>query len=305
MKIGLIDVDGHKFPNLALMKIASFHKQRGDFVEWVNHFEEYDKVYLSKIFTFSPEPQVYIHSPEIIKGGTGYDIYSKLPPEIEAIRNPDYTIYPTYDYSIQFFSRGCIRACPFCVVRRKEGKISPSQPLELNPRGKHIEVLDNNFFANPEWKSAVDFLLKQKQHISLHGVDVRIMNEEQAYWLSKLRLKSGKIHIAWDNPKDDIIPPIKEMIKHIQPYKITCYVLVGFWSTLEQDYERVIKLHELGLKPYVMPYRDFNNTRTPAQYEKDLASWVNGRERLNSCDFKDFSPRKGFKCGDYFKNKDL
>jgi len=301
MKIGLIDVDGRNFPNLALMKIASFHKQRGDSVEWVNYFEEYDKVYMSKIFTFSPEPSVYIQAPEILKGGTGYDIESKLPDEIENPLTPDYSIYPNIDFSIQFFSRGCIRRCPFCVVNRKEGRIHPVVPLELNSAGKKIEVLDNNFFANPEWRSAVDYLISSKKQINLHGVDVRIMNEEQAYWLSKLRIDSGKIHIAWDNPKDDIIPHVKEMIKYIQPYKITCYVLIGFWSNRQQDYERVIKLHGLGVKPFAMPYRDFVNERVPTQFEKDFAHWVNGRQNLNSCDFKDFMPRKGFRCAEYFK----
>ena len=301
MRIGLIDVDGHNFPNLALMKISSYHKALGDSVEWVNYFEQYDKVYMSKIFTFSPDPSVCIQSPEIIKGGTGYNISSKLPAEIEAVNNPDYSIYPMYEFSLQFFSRGCIRNCPFCVVRQKEGKILPAEPMLLNPAGKYIEVLDNNFFANPEWKKSVEYLIEQKQRINLHGVDVRIMNEEQAYWLNQLRIDRGKIHIAWDNPRDNIIPQIKDMLKYIRNYKITCYVLIGYWSTVDEDYERIIKLKELGVDPFVQPYRDFQNERIPSQYEKDFASWVNKRERLKSCDFKEFSPRKGFYCIEYFK----
>lgn len=301
-KIGLVDVDGLNFPNLALMKISSFHKTNGDIVDWVNHFEGYDKVYMSKIFTFSPNENHHIDSPVIIKGGTGYDIKSKLPDEIESVVDLDYSLYPQYPYSIQFFSRGCIRACPFCLVSKKEGKIYSVTPMNLNPNGKHIEVLDNNFFANPNWMEAVEWLQEAKQPINLHGVDVRIMNEEQAFYLNQLRIK-GNVHIAWDNPKDDIIPKIKDMLKYISPNKIVCYVLIGYWSTVEQDVERVQKLKELGVKPFAQAYRDYDNYRKPTQYEKDFMHYVNKRQILMTCDFKDFMPRKGFKCDWYLKNQ--
>lgn len=299
-KIGLIDVDGHNFPNLALMKISSYYKNRGDNVDWVNYFESYDKVYKSKIFTFSKEGEVCLDAKEVYKGGTGYDIASKLPEEIERVVDLDYSLYPQYPYSIQFFSRGCIRACPFCLVNKKEGRIHAVEPMNLNPNGKWIEVLDNNFFANKEWMYAVEWLKKANQPINLHGVDVRIMNEEQAFYLNQLRIK-GSIHVAWDNPKDDIIPRLKEMIKWIKPYKIVCYVLIGFWSTIEQDIERVIKLRELGVRPFAQAYRDFENKRKPTQYEKDFMFYVNKRQVFMSCDFKDFSPRKDFKCKSYLK----
>lgn len=171
-KIGLLDLDGKNFPNIPLMKISAFHKQKGDSVEWLT-IGDYDKTYVSKIFTFSPEfVQGFGNYGEIVKGGTGYDIASKLPTEIDMITNIDYSIYPQIDYSVQFFSRGCIRNCPFCVVRKKEGNIRAVEPMDLNPKGGRIEVLDNNFFANPEWKSAVDLLLKWNKKINLHGVDV-------------------------------------------------------------------------------------------------------------------------------------
>ena len=50
MKIGLIDVDGHHYPNLALMKISAYHKAKGDTVEWWWGFGQYDRVYMSKVF---------------------------------------------------------------------------------------------------------------------------------------------------------------------------------------------------------------------------------------------------------------
>ena len=296
-KIGLLDVDGHHFPNLPLMKIAAYHKKKGDHVEWLNHLDKYDIVYQSKVFTFSPDSDISVQAPVVCKGGTGYNIGSRLPDDIERTQ-PDYSIYPMFKFSIQFFSRGCIRQCPFCIVREKEGMIRPVEPMELNPASERIEILDNNFFANPEWRSAVEWIERSGQRINLHGVDVRIMDEEQAYWLNRLKI-SGSIHIAWDFPQDPILPKVKEMLKYIKPYKIICYVLIGFNSTIEQDYGRVIQLKELGIRPFVQPYRDFHNQRIPTQYERDFAQWVNKREIFSSCDFKDFSPRKGFKCKHY------
>ena len=93
MKIGLIDVDGHHFPNFALMKLSAWHKSKGDIVEWADAMfgNGYDRIYKSKIFTFSPDE----NSPwscEVIKGGTGYDIKRRLAPEIEASTLMDYTL---------------------------------------------------------------------------------------------------------------------------------------------------------------------------------------------------------------------
>ena len=202
MKIGLIDVDGHNFPNFALMKISAWHKSHGDTVEWTGDmYWDFDRVYKSKIFTFTPDNDRPFPC-EVIKGDTGYDVRSRLPEEIEKSTQMDYSLYPEYPFSIQFFSRGCIRRCPFCLVHDKEGEIHAVEPVDLNPAGQWIEVLDNNFFANPEWLSAVQYLLNHKQPVNLHGVDVRIMNEEQAFWLNKLRLRRS-IHIAWDLPQLD------------------------------------------------------------------------------------------------------
>jgi hypothetical protein len=300
-RIGLVDVDGHNFPNFALMKISAYHKAQGDIVEWADPLfgGGYDKVYMSKIFTFSPD-YPYEFDCEVVKGGTGYDIMSRLPIEIEASPAMDYTIYPDCEYSLQFFSRGCIRKCPFCLVKEKEGYIHPVQPVELNPNGKWIEVLDNNFFANPDWKKSIEYLLNAGQQVKLHGVDIRIMTEEQAYWLNRLRLK-GNIHIAWDLPALDLTQKLQEVTKYIKAHKLTCYVLVGYNSTIEQDMFRIATLRRFGISPFVQPYRDYENKRKPSQYEKDLARWANNKFLYKSCKFDDYEPRKGFKCSEYLK----
>lgn len=298
MKIGLIDVDGHNFPNFALMKISGYHKAMGDEVEWAFPFKHYDRIYKSKVFTFSADDLTCYDTDEFVMGGTGYDIRKKLPDEIEGWQVPDYSIYPQYKFSVQFFSRGCVRHCPFCLVHDKEGDIHPVQPADLNPRGQWIEVLDNNFFANPEWREAVKTLQKTKQPVNLHGVDVRIIDEEQASALNSLKLKKN-IHIAWDLPQIDLTDKLTMMTKLIPAYKITCYVLVGFNSTREQDLHRLRTLKRLGILPFVQPYRDFTTNRQPTAYEKDLARWANRAWLFKSMDFADFRPRKGFCCKDY------
>lgn len=299
MKIGILDIDGHNFPNLALMKISSYHKRNGDNVEWVNSFEQYDRIYKSKIFTFTPDDLTAYQSPDIRKGGTGYDIKSKLPEEIDRCRKPDYSIYPQYPFSIQFYSRGCIRHCPFCLVHEKEGSIQSVEPMELNPWGKWIEVLDNNFFANPDWRQAVAHLKKCNQPVKFHGIDVRLIDEEQAHALNTIRLK-GYIHIAWDLPQIDLTSQLKTMIKYIKPYKIACYVLIGFNSTREQDIYRIRTLKRLGILPFVQTFRDYTNKKEPSQYEKDISRWANRAKLFKSTDFMDYEPRKGFKCKNYF-----
>lgn len=266
MKIGLADIDGHGFPNIALMKVSQFHKDKGDQVD-LAILGHYDILYKSKLFDFSKDlNSSLITADKIIQGGSGYDLKTQLPNEID-ICEPDYSIYP-YDFSLQFYSRGCIRNCPFCIVRQKEGYIRTVEPMRLNPKGKHIEVLDNNFFANPDWAYAINDLMNTGQKVNFHGVDVRIMDERHAYWLNRLK-HHKQIHIAWDNPREDIIPNLKEITKRIKPYKIMCYVLIGYWSTPEEDLYRVEKLREFGITPFVMPFNKSD------KYQKRFARWVN------------------------------
>ena len=302
MRIGLIDVDGHNFPNVALMKIASWHRKNGDNVEWaLPMFGEYDRIYASKVFTFTPDYNpVEYNAREFIGGGTGYDIKSRLPEEIDKHTGLAYDLYPQYKFSVQFYSRGCIRHCPFCLVREKEGMIHSVEPMQWNPKAEWIEVLDNNFFASPDWRDAIKDIRKQNLPVKFHGVDVRIMDEEQAEALNSVRMK-GYIHIAWDLPKLDLTPQLEAMVKYIKPYKIACYVLVGFNSTKEQDLHRLNVLKRLGILPFVQPFKDYTNQRKVTQYEKDLSRWANRAWLFKSMDFEDYEPRKGFKCREYFK----
>lgn len=123
MRIGLVDVDGHNFPNLALMKLATYHKQRGDEVEWAFPLLPYDRVYMAKVFTFTQDDITAYQTDDIVRGGTGYDLQSKLPADVENCY-PDYSIYGITDTAYGYLTRGCPRGCRFCIVAAKEGKQS-------------------------------------------------------------------------------------------------------------------------------------------------------------------------------------
>lgn len=285
MRIGLYNLEP-QIVNTAMMQVSQFHKQQLSDVEMYHPLmhETYDKIYAFSLFDFTDKSYV---SKDMICGGTGFNVQTKLSKEIEKC-DYDWSLYPNCNYSILWFSRGCVRNCPFCVVREKEGFIHSVAPKNLNPKGDYIKIQDNNFFANPEWRSAVSFLHDLKQPVEFaSGVDVRTLNEENAYILNTLPRK-GYIHIAWDNPKEDLEPKLKEVLKWIKPYKIICYVLIGFWSTEEEDLHRIETLRKLGIKPFIMP---FNKADT---YQKDLARYVNRKEIYNACTWQEYKNKKGY-----------
>jgi len=278
MYIGLLNLEP-QINNTALMKISQYHKQKGDDVEmYVDFFRnQYDKIYCSSLFDFTNKTQV----PEMADcGGTGFDIAKKLPKEIDN-SDLDYSIFPSCKSSYIWFSRGCIRNCPFCIVRKKEGYIHSVKPTNINPKGDVIEIMDNNFFANPEWKDAEKYLDQWQQQIVFNsGIDVRIFKPEHASFIKKYKIKM--IHTAWDNPKIDLMPKFKELIKYIKPYKIMAYVLIGFDSTPEEDLMRVTKLWELKIDPFVMPFDKKNN------YQKRFARWVNHKAVFKTVKWKEY-----------------
>lgn len=288
MRIGLIDVDGHNFPNLPLMKISAWHKQQGDTVEWYDALKSWnnplDIVYMSKVFTFTPDYMYPVNAKKVIRGGTGYhypDGGEPLPHEIEHIY-PDYSLYPhlTMNTAYGFLTRGCPRGCEFCIVADKEGRCS-KKVADLSEfwRGqKHIVLLDPNMFACPDWKDLSQQLIDSKAWIDFsQGCDIRIMTEKKTEYIKKMKIK--QIHFAWDRYEDrNIIIPKFKAFKEITGWdkrKLPVYVLVNFNTTLEQDLDRIYTLRELGYWPYVMVYE---KDKLPKKSEiRRLQRWVNMR----------------------------
>lgn len=259
MNIGLVDVDGHHFPNLALMKLSAWHKAHGDSVEWVNPLFEYDKVYMSKVFTFSEDYPFAIRAKEIVKGGTGYGIYEGLPEEIE-YTYPDYSLYPSCDHAIGFLTRGCIRKCPWCIVPRKEGWIRPANTWQNIKRAdsRDIVFLDNNVLASEFGIEQIESMAGQDVRIDFNqAMDARLLTDEIASVLSRVKWIQF-IRFACDTSA--MIPVIERavgmMLKHgVKPYRLFVYALI---QDTDEALNRINALRKIGVQPFAQPYRDFS-----------------------------------------------
>lgn len=303
-RIGLIDVDGGKsFPNLALMKISAWHKAQGDEVSWYNPFDGwYDDVYLSKVFSFTPDYDYFINATHVHRGGTGYcidlvdgkEVFHKerdheLPYEVEHIY-PDYSLYPhlTADTAFGFLTRGCPRGCSFCIVAGKEGRCSRkvADLKEFWNGQKKIVLCDPNILACPDWKDLLTQLRDSHALVDFNqGLDIRMMTRERIDLLNQIKI--AEIRFAWDRYKDKdlILPKFKLFSEHTTIRKkntehtAIVYTLVNFDSTLEQDLERIYTLRDLGFWAYVMIY---DKEHCKPMY-KDLQRWVNNRFVFAKC----------------------
>lgn len=287
MNIGLIDVDSHNFPNLALMKISAYHKAKGDNVEWWNGLKHYDAVYQSKIFdeTYTHDNEYCINADEIIKGGTGYDLKNKLPYEIEH-QYPDYSLYGT-DKAYGFLTRGCPRGCPFCIVKEKEGNTHTVADLDEFWRGqKEIVLMDSNITASKECERLFDQLIKSKAVINFEGgLDIRCLTDKGAEQINQMR--TSMIHFAWDNYEFNTYDKLKKFrpLFKTDDRHLRVYVLTNFNTTHEQDLERVYKLKETGYDPYIMIYDKPNAPKIT----RKLQRWCNSKFIFRACEkFEDY-----------------
>ena len=301
MKIGLIDVDGHNFPNLALMRISAYHKSIGDDVEWWWGFSHYDIVYMSKVFSdaYSADVDEPLNADVVIKGGTGYaislvngkEVYDKnkdpeLPPEIERM-TPDYSIYPQYDFAISMTSRGCPRGCSFCHVAAKEGRCSRkvADVRDFYKGQKHIEVLDPNITACKDKHELFRQYIDTGASITFsQGLDIRMITDDDIELLNRMRLKN--VHFAWDNPNDNLAPKFKMWAEKFRRNSNLgmVYCLTNFNSTMEENLYRIYTLRDMGFDPYVMVY---DKPHAPKEIKR-LQRWCNNKIIFKSCTFEEY-----------------
>lgn len=295
IRIGLIDVDSHNFPNLCLMKLSAYYKAQGHQVCFWNPLFYFDVVYKSRVFTdtYSKDNITVRNAGQVIKGGTGYGPGPDLPDEIEH-SYPDYSLYPQYsETAYGFLSRGCPRGCGFCIVGGKEGRKS-RKVADLSEfwRGqREIKLMDANLLACPDHEKLLLQLAKSRALVDFsQGLDIRLITRDNVALLNQVRTKT--VHFAWDNPDEDLTRYFRQFLEWTSirnPRLRRVYLLTNYGSTHEQDLYRVETLRQMGFDPYVMIYEK----PTAPPITRHLQRWVNNKRLFYAIpSFSDYEPVK-------------
>lgn len=331
MNIGIIDADlidkkKHRFPNLVSMKLSGYHKELGDNVSLLldyNNIQNFDKVYISKVFTDTNVPKDILKLPNVEYGGTGfyYDKAPQLSYEIEH-HMPDYHLYDDWvseqlangvkrldfkyylDYSIGFVTRGCFRKCQFCVNKNYE-KVELHSPLSefIDHSKKKICLLDDNFFGCPNWK---DILLQlkatNKPFQFKQGLDERLLTKEKCELLFSSKY-DGDFIFAFDNIEDyDLIENKLKLLRGYTSKHVKFYVFCGFdrndkWDNAfwKQDlldlWKRIELLMKYNCKPYVMRYNRYEESPYKGIYI-NISSWANQPNIMYKMSFREYCEAK-------------
>lgn len=306
-KIGILAVDS-KYPNLALMKISSYHKKIGDEVSWYTPFSHYDIVYMSKIFTFTEDYQYSITNADVVcKGGTGYDIKKTLPYYIDRMQ-PDYSLYPDIGENLAygFLTRGCPNHCKWCVVPEKEGKVAPYMDIEeVSQDRQNVILMDNNILASEYGITQLEKIVRLGLHVDFNqALDARLVTDDVARILAKIKW-IRYIRFGCDTPKQ--VAEVERAASLIDKYGyMKEYFLYTILMDFKESFDRVNYWRDKHrFTPFAQPYRDFNSKKQIIpQWQSDLARWCNRRWLFKKTTFEDYEPRKGFKCKAYFDYSD-
>jgi len=289
VRIGLIDIDG-KMPNIALMKLSAYYKSKGYEVERTTPIMAgtYDKVFASKIFTWSAMPAL----PEnAVIGGTGYDLSIELFPEIDMLC-PDYSLYPELNYSVGFLTRGCNRQCPWCFVPAKEGNIRPYMDIEEFAKHRDVVLLDNNVLACEHGLRQLEKIGKYGFRIDFNqGLDARLIDDSVARLLAKIKWLKP-VRLACDTVS--VVPVVRKAIEtlrwhNVHPSRYFVYMLVT--EDINSALERAKFLKGMNVDPFAQPYRPPDGEE-PGDIQKDFSRWVNHKAIFNSVEWENYKPKQ-------------
>jgi len=302
-KILLVDVDS-KIPNLALMKLSTYYKNKGYEValerlglDGIPHkrnrsiinAEGFEKVFVSIIFTMNKDIPQIIGCKDIELGGVGYDLKVKLPQEIDDCEE-DYSIYPKSEFSYGFITRGCIRKCPFCVVWKKEGKIHKYREIDQIVKHKKVKFLDNNILAYSKCEEILQELIDKKIRCQFNqGIDVRLMTEKRAELLCKLNY-IGEFFFAFDDIKDkEIIDKKFKLFKKYlsKNWKVRFYVYCNAETPIKDVVYRVEWCKRNKVLVFFMRDKNCWKSKNKSFYS-DLASFCQSIRFFKNWSFEKF-----------------
>lgn len=344
--IGIIDADmigksKHRFPNLCCMKLSSYHKSNGAIVKLLTDYttvSDYDRVYISKVFTSTPVPCEVLKLQNVEVGGTGF-YYDKAPPLPYDVEHafPDYHLYDewvnkriakgdskkqfTYytDYSIGYLTRGCFRGCYYCVNRncKKASNASPLYEFMDESRPK-LCFLDDNFFAFPHGEELLSPVIQSGKRFQFkQGLDERLLTPDKVIKMSKWKYQ-GDMIFAFDNIEDkEIIISKLSMIRSTVPNwqrTLRFYVFCGadknevydeaFWKQdISNLFERIHILKSFDALPYVMRFEKVYDSQY-ASFYATVAAWCNQPAFFKKMSFQTFAQLRGITPSKYHLYKD-
>jgi len=278
-----------RYPPLGLLKLASYHRSKGDTVELVRGCmrprRRPARIYVTSLFTWAwkpvwdavryyknifPDVDLWLGGiyasllPEHARESGADHICVGFIPEIEDLM-PAYDLVPEWDGSLIYSSRGCNRRCPHCAVWKIEGSINSCRKTIRHlvyPSHTRIIIWDNNILQNPYWRDIFDELIwfssKNKRIDFNQGIDARLITDEVAAKIAKMKLKY--IRISYDNRK--VGKYVKKAIEKLSAYfsrrKIIVYMLYNFKDSPDDLFARMRDVLEWGAVVYPMRYEPLN-----------------------------------------------
>lgn len=266
--------------NLALMKLSTWHKQRGDTVTLNMPIIPCDYSYASILF----EKNIKLFFADEF-GGPAFP-KNRLTDIAERLK-PDYNLY-NIDYSLGYTFRPCFRGCDFCKVRKMN---HPDQDHHSiwefhDSKFKNICLLNNNTFMDNQWQETFEEIWDAKLSvIDENGYDLRLLDDEKCEALKKTKFV-GKLHFAWDRIEDET--KILKGLSLLRKWKIRghVYVLIGYDTTQEQDLHRCQKIIDLGHDPYIMPY---NQSKKEKRFKRFIDSFMWRKYKTLKEAFEDYT----------------